>query len=98
MRDKNLPNKIIQVNASKKEEIEVNDNTRYCLTETVLAGSPADRPWEGCVNSVVYRVPRGVRVSIPLFLKEHIENTEREKRTARERAAYLSGLARTIKL
>ena len=56
------------------------------LTETVLAGSPADRPWEGCINSTVYRVPRGVRVTIPKFLKEHIDSVERERADAERRA------------
>ena len=59
------------------------------LTETVLAGSPADRPWEGCINSIVYRVPRGVKVLVPAFLKEHIENTDRERRAAEENAERL---------
>ena len=62
---------------------------REGLTETVLAGSPADRPWEGCVNSVVYRVPRGVKVLVPAFLKEHIDRTERERREAEEHADRL---------
>ena len=66
------------------------DNDLYCLTETVLAGSPADRPWEGCVNSVNYRVPRGVSVMLPRFLKEHIERTERERLLAEELAARLA--------
>ncbi|MBQ1892572.1 MAG: hypothetical protein II155_00545 [Clostridia bacterium] len=66
-----------------------------CLTETVLAGSPADRPWEGCINSVNYRVPRGVKVSLPRFLAEHIERTEAEKRTAEENAARLASKSRT---
>ncbi len=64
------------------------------LTETVLAGSPADRPWEGCINSKVYRVPRGIRVTIPLFLKEHIEATERERAAAERRArSWQNGLS-----
>ncbi len=61
-----------------------------CLTETVLAGKPADRPWEGCVNSVVYRVPRGVPVRLPVFLAEHIGRTERERELALSRAEELS--------
>ena len=66
------------------------DNDLYCLTETVLAGSPADRPWEGCINSVNYRVPRGVAVMLPRFLKEHIERTETERHLAEELAARLA--------
>ena len=49
------------------------------LTRTVLAGKPADRPWEGCINSVVYRVPRGVPVELPEFIAEHIRRTEAER-------------------
>lgn len=64
-------------------------NSKYVLTETVLAGSPADRPWEGCINSKNYRLQRGVRVRIPLFLKEHIEAVEREKAAAQRRANAL---------
>ena len=64
-----------------------------CLTETVLAGSPADRPGEGCINSVTYRVPRGVPVKLPMFLKEHIERTEAERRRADELSARLSETA-----
>lgn len=63
------------------------------FTETVLAGSPADRPWEGCINSVTYRVPRGVPVRLPRFLYDHIERTEHEKRAAEETAEKLSSYA-----
>ena len=65
---------------------EMNSN----LTETVLAGSPADRPWEGCINSVTYRVPRGVKVKLPRFLVEHIERTDEERRRAEELSIRLS--------
>ncbi len=71
------------------------ENDLYCLTETVLAGSPADRPWEGCINSVNYRVPRGVKVTLPRFLAEHIERTEAEKRAADENAARLASRSST---
>lgn len=62
------------------------------FTETVLEGEPSDRPWEGCINSVVYRVPRGVRVRLPVFLAEHIKRTEAEKKQAEMRAERFSGL------
>ncbi len=68
------------------------------LTETVLAGSPADRPWEGCINGVNYRVQRGVKVSIPLAVKEHIERTEREKNEAEERALAYSALTAKLSI
>lgn len=64
-----------------------------CLTETVLAGSPADRPWEGSINSVTYRVPRGIPVEIPAFLAEHIRRTEEERKAAEENSERLSRLA-----
>lgn len=63
---------------------------------TVLAGSPCDRPWEGCVNSVVYRVPRGVAVTIPAFLAEHIKTTEAERAAAERRAERFSAAARRL--
>ena len=66
------------------------------LRETVLAGSPADRPWEGCVNSVVYRVPRGTKVLLPGFLAEHIERTEAERERAERLSRLYSAAARRI--
>lgn len=69
------------------------DKTNSSLTETVLAGSPADRPWEGCINSVTYRVPRGVKVKLPRFLLEHIERTDAERSDAEETARRLSETA-----
>ena len=69
-------------------------NVNQNFKEVVLAGSPGDRPWEGCINSVNYRVPRGVAVRVPEFLARHIERTDGE-RTAAERAAErLSAVAR----
>ncbi|MBO4563503.1 MAG: hypothetical protein J5772_07820 [Clostridia bacterium] len=66
------------------------------LTETVLAGSPADRPWEGCVNQVVYRVPRGIKVTIPRFLAEHISRTDAEREAAERLSERLSAAARRL--
>ena len=60
------------------------------LTETVLEGKPSDRPWEGCINSVVYRVPRGVKVLLPDFLAQHIMSTGAEREQAEARAAALA--------
>ncbi len=67
-----------------------------CHTETVLEGKPSDRPWEGCINSVVYRVPRGVKVSLPRFLAEHIQRTEEERRASERSAALLSSAANKL--
>ena len=63
------------------------------LTRTGLAGKPADRPWEGCINSVVYRVPRGVPVELPEFIAEHIRRTEAEREQAERRAEQYSKAA-----
>ena len=56
----------------------------------ILSGSPSDRPWEGCINSVTYRVPRGVPVQLPRFLYDHIIRSEAERREAEEAAERLS--------
>ena len=66
------------------------------LTVTVPAGVPAGRPWEGCINSVNYRVPRGVPVTLPRFLAEHIERTEAERLLAREREAAFASHAEKL--
>lgn len=75
--------------------MEVNEletkNKFEALTETVLEGKPSDRPWEGCINSQVYRVPRGVKVLLPGYLAEHIRRTEAERARAQARAEALSG-------
>ena len=72
------------------------ETERDILTETVVEGKPSDRPWEGCINSVVYRVPRGVKVKLPRFLAEHIarSGSEREaaERLAQRYAAHASRL------
>ena len=67
----------------------MNEKTE-CLTETVLEGKPSDRPWEGCINSVVYRVPRGVKVMLPRSIAEHIRRTMEERRDSERCAALLS--------
>lgn len=63
------------------------------FTETILGGDPGDRPWEGCINSVTYRVPRGIPVLLPDFLIRHIERTDAERRAAEENAERLSASA-----
>ena len=45
-----------------------------------------------------YRVQRGVKVSIPLAVKEHIERTEREKNEAEERALAYSALTAKLSI
>ena len=98
LRDKNPPQKSIQSTLEKNEhggnEKELKNEANE-QTEIVLKGAFGDRPWEGCVNSEVYRVPRGVRVRVPAFLAEHIRRTEAE----RERAEAVSSLlARAAKV
>lgn len=66
---------------------------RENLTETVLEGKPSDRPWEGCINSVVYRVQRGVPVMLPRHVAEHIAGTDAERKRAGEFARRLSACA-----
>ena len=89
-RDENPPKNLSQRFKSISVEVNEMDNVSYRFTETVLEGRPSDRPWEGCINSVVYRVPRGVRVRLPEFLAEHIRRTEEEKRQAQARAERLA--------
>ena len=55
-----------------------------------LAGSPGSRPWEGCINSVNYRAPRGVPVELPRAVAEHVMKTEAEAREAARRAERLA--------
>ena len=37
-------------------------------------------PWEGCVNSVNYRIERGVKVAVPAAVAELRRTGEAEKR------------------
>ena len=60
------------------------------LVELTLPGSPGDPPWEGCLNSVNCRVPRGVAVSVPKGLAEHIMNTEAARSAAEKTAQRLA--------
>ena len=36
--------------------------------------------WEGCINSVNYRIERGVRVTVPSEVAELIRRSETERR------------------
>lgn len=36
----------------------------------------SDSPWEGCINSVVYRIERGVPVEVPKAVAEVIKQSE----------------------
>lgn len=59
----------------------------------IIEGKSADRPWEGCINSVNYRVSRGIPVSVPRKVAEHIKNTESERKAAERSAEQLSKYA-----
>lgn len=49
-------------------------------TETIILRKTDDnRPWEGCVNSVNYRIERGVPVEVPCFIAELIRHSENER-------------------
>lgn len=46
-------------------------------TETIIIGKQkTDTPWEGCINSVVYRIERGVPVEVPKAVAEVIRQNE----------------------
>ena len=50
-------------------------------TKTIVIEKTRDgRPWEGCINSVNYRIERGVRVTVPAEIAELIRRSEVERR------------------
>lgn len=59
-------------------------------TETIILSKTNDnRPWEGCINSVNYRIERGVPVEVPDFIAELIRHNEDEEfRSARRVSGY----------
>ncbi len=49
--------------------------------ETIMIEKTADgRPWEGCINSVNYRIERGRAVTVPAEVAEVIRRSETERR------------------
>ena len=58
-------------------------------TETIVIEKTKDnRPWEGCINSVNYRIERGKPVEVPSEVAEVIRRSEtisRRLRAATER-------------
>ena len=55
-------------------------------TETIILERTAPNiPWEGCVNSVNYRIERGVPVEVPDFLAKLIRQCELERRLSEDR-------------
>ncbi len=60
-------------------------------TETiVIRPTPKNEPWTGCVNSVNYRIERGVPVEVPAEVAELIRQSETAK------AQSLNGLRRFL--
>lgn len=51
----------------------------------ILKHTENDRPWEGCVNSVNYRIERGVAVEVPAMLAELIRRSEAERTANKNR-------------
>lgn len=45
----------------------------------ILNHTENDCPWEGCINSVNYRIERGVAVEVPAMLAEIIRRSEAEQ-------------------
>ena len=51
--------------------------------ETIMIEKTADgRPWEGCINSVNYRIERGVQVEVPEEVARLVRRSEQEKRAS----------------
>lgn len=51
----------------------------------ILNHTEHDRPWEGCINSVNYRIERGVAVEVPAMLAELIRQSETERTANKNR-------------
>ena len=63
----------------------------------VIAGHGAQGPWEGCINSVNYRIERGVPVEVPCEVAAVIRNAEKERRAGEARVKnYVSAGAALI--
>ena len=50
-----------------------------------IGGSRGEAPWEGCINSVNYRIERGVPVEVPAEVAAVIRRAEQERRAAEAR-------------
>ncbi len=50
-----------------------------------IKGMRTDAPWEGCINSVNYRIERGVPIEVPKAVAELIRSSERERRLSEAR-------------
>lgn len=54
-----------------------------------LSPAPGSKAWEGCINSVNYRIERGVPVEVPESIASLIRASETEKRlSARRLSAF----------
>ncbi len=66
-------------------------------TDTIiLEKTTPNSAWVGCINSVNYRVERGVPVEVPHFLAEHIRRVEAERAIANSFSDRLSQAARRL--
>lgn len=56
----------------------------------ILERTRPNIPWEGCINSVNYRIERGVPVEVPAFLADFIKNSEAERKRSERRLAVFT--------
>lgn len=52
----------------------------------------SNTPWEGCINSVNYRIERGVPIEVPHAVAELIRNSERERRSSEARLSAFTSV------
>lgn len=48
----------------------------------VIPRTGSGEPWEGCINSVNYRIERGVQVEVPEEVARLVRRSEQEKRAS----------------
>lgn len=66
-------------------------------TTIIIDKTKPNIPWEGCFNSVIYRIERGVPVEVPDYIAEIIRNSEAERKRA-ERLVHAYASATGAKL
>lgn len=50
-----------------------------------IENTRTNSPWEGCINSVNYRIERGVPVEVPEAIAQLIRASEQERRSSEAR-------------
>lgn len=50
-----------------------------------IENTKTNAPWEGCINSVNYRIERGVPVEVPEAIAQLIRASEQERRNSEAR-------------